>query len=103
LRDSKEISAEEVLNYGDLEELREEWMTSSLIEEEEYEEPKEVIKELRELGKSNDFKEFLVSDYRGLYEEEAEELERLEREKGSLGENEQGVSYDLGRADLAVL
>src|SRR5439155_5199717 len=43
------------------------------------------------------------SEFREVYGEEAEELERLEREKENVEEGEQGVSYDLGRPDLAVL
>jgi hypothetical protein len=65
--------------------------------------PEEIRKSLKELGKSNNLEAFLASAYRELYEEEAEELEKLAREKGNLGENDQGVSYNLGRPDLVIL
>lgn len=97
LRDIKKLSSEQVLNYGSLEELREEFGLE--IEEEEEWSPEEI----KELGKSKKAEEFLESEFRGIYEEEAEKLERLEEEKENLGENEQGISYDLMRPDLAIL
>ena len=95
-----------MLNYGNLEELRKEYYqaeTKQNLSQEQKKELNEYRKSLKELGKSNNLEEFLESSYREIYEEEAEELEELEREKGNLSENEQGISYDLGRPDLAVL
>jgi len=64
---------------------------------------REEIKEIKELGKSNNPTEFLESNYRDIYEEEAERLEKLEEEKVNLGTDQTQTSYDLMRPDLAIL
>jgi hypothetical protein len=73
------------------------------LSEEQKQEVAEYRKELRELGKSNNPQEFIESEYREIFETEAEELEKLESEKEELGSEQVQVSYDLGRPDLAIL
>ncbi|CAI2196376.1 1192_t:CDS:2, partial [Funneliformis geosporum] len=101
--DIKKLTSEQVLNYGDVGELKQDYENSLIFNEEEIERSPEKIKKIKELGKSNNPTEFLESDYWEIYEEEAEELERLEEEKENLGTDQTQISYDLMRPDLAIL
>ncbi|CAI2193187.1 7858_t:CDS:1 [Funneliformis geosporum] len=107
LSKTKKLTPEKVLNYGNSEELREEYYKNPQqikkpdLSSEQKKGLEEYRKSLKELGKSKDIEEFLESEHKWIYKNEAEELEKLEEEKNNTEES--GISYDLGRPDLAIL
>ncbi|CAI2190364.1 16806_t:CDS:2 [Funneliformis geosporum] len=94
LSKTKKLTPEKVLNHGNSEELREEYYKTPQqikkpgLSPEQKKALEEYRKSLKELGKSNNLEEFLNSDYRELYEAEAEELEKSKEKKENLGTNQ---------------
>ncbi|CAI2197366.1 3816_t:CDS:1 [Funneliformis geosporum] len=109
LSKTKKLTPEKVLNYGNSEELREEYYKNPQqikepdLSSEQKKGLEEYRKSLKELGKSNNLEEFLNSEFRKIYEEEAEELEKSKEKKENLGTDQTQTSYDLMRPDLAIL
>lgn len=64
---------------------------------------KDYRKELKDLGRSNDYDDFINSIYSGLFADEIVKLEKLRAEKNALGTDQIQKTYDLGRPDLAIL
>jgi len=64
---------------------------------------KDYRKELKELGKSNNYDDFINSQFNDLYREECDKLSELRHRKNQLGTDQIQKTYDLGRPDLAIL